>query len=66
MSWFSGILCLPIHALTVVCKGRKEMFYLMTHSSRFIYGYMASDMVKDNSGSARKPAAATTQATPSY
>ena len=25
-------------------KGRKEMFYLMTHSTHFIYGYMASDI----------------------
>ena len=25
---------------------RKEMFYLMTHSTHFIYGYMASDYVK--------------------
>ena len=32
-------------------KGRKEMFYLMTHSTHFIYGYMASDMVKDHSDS---------------
>ena len=24
--------------------GRKEMFYLMTHSTHFIYGYMASDI----------------------
>ena len=31
--------------------GRKEMFYLMTHSTHFIYGYMASDMVKDHSDS---------------
>ena len=23
-------------------KGRKEMLYLMTHSTHFIYGYMAS------------------------
>ena len=23
-------------------KERKEMFYLMTHSTHFIYGYMAS------------------------
>ena len=29
-------------------EGRKEMFYLTTHS-HFIYGYMASDMVKDQS-----------------
>ena len=24
--------------------GRKEMFYLTTHSTHFIYGYMASDI----------------------
>ena len=30
---------------------RKEMFYLTTHSKHFIYGYMASDMVKDHSDS---------------
>ena len=28
-------------------EGRKEMFYLTTHSTRFIYGYMASDISKD-------------------
>ena len=25
-------------------EGRKEMFYLMTHSKHSIYGYMASDI----------------------
>ena len=25
-------------------EGRKEMFYLTTHSTYFIYGYMASDI----------------------
>ena len=25
-------------------RGRKEMFYLMTHSTQFIYGYMESDI----------------------
>ena len=25
-------------------KGSKEMFYLTTHSTHFIYGYMASDI----------------------
>ena len=25
-------------------EGRKEMFYLMEHSTHFIYGYMASDI----------------------
>ena len=24
-------------------KGRKEMLYLMTHSTNFIYGYMVSE-----------------------
>ena len=32
-------------------EGRKEIFYLMTHSTHFIYGYMSSDMVKDHSDS---------------
>ena len=27
------------------------MFYLTTHSTHFIYGYMVSDMVKDHSDS---------------
>ena len=25
-------------------EGRKEMFYLTTHSTHFTYGYMASDI----------------------
>ena len=29
----------------------REMFYLMTHLTHFIYGSMASDMVKDHSDS---------------
>ena len=28
----------------VIWSGRKEMFYLTTHSTHFIYGYMASDI----------------------
>ena len=38
-----------------VKEGRKEMFYLTTHSTHFIYGYMASDiiMVKNNTDSER-------------
>ena len=31
-------------ALQTVLEGRKEIFYLTTHSTRFIYGYMASDI----------------------
>ena len=33
--------------------GRKEMFYLTTHSTHFIYGYMASNL-KDHSDSERR------------
>ena len=29
-------------------EGRKEMFYLMMHSTYFIYGYMASERVWDD------------------
>ena len=36
-------------------EGRKEMFYLMMHSTHFSYGYM----VKDHSDRERKPVAAT-------
>ena len=34
-------------------EGRKEMFYLTTHTTHFIFGYMVSDMVKDHSDSER-------------
>ena len=27
-----------------LCRGEREMFYLTTHSTHFIYGYMASDI----------------------
>ena len=30
--------------IMMVVEGRKEMFYLTTHSTYFIYGYMASDI----------------------
>ena len=51
----------PVHEIKTNVKaslfkeGRKEMFYLTTHSTHFIYGYMASDiiMVKDHSDSER-------------
>ena len=47
------LVCSNIHAsgiwgrvgvLIPSAKGRKEMFYLTTHSTHFIYGYMASDI----------------------
>ena len=34
-----------------VYAGRKEMFYLTTQSTHFLYGYMASDIVKYHSDS---------------
>ena len=40
-------------------EGRKKMFYLTTHLTHFIYGYMSLDMVEDHSDRERKPAAAT-------
>ena len=45
-----GDVCLMTHTNTHIKEtnyrkeGRKEMFYLTTHSTHFIYGYMASDI----------------------
>ena len=39
--------CIPgsrFRASDTSVEGRKEMFYLTTHSTHFIYGYMASDI----------------------
>ena len=33
-----------IKKCTAKRKGRKDMFYLTTHSTPFIYGYMVSDI----------------------
>ena len=33
-----------VHITDIRKQGRKEMFYLTTHSTHFIYGYMASDI----------------------
>ena len=38
-----------LHWNELSLEGRKEMFYLTTHSTHFTYGYMASDMVKGQS-----------------
>ena len=47
-------------------RGRKEMFYLTMHGTHLIYGYLVlGQLVKDHSDIERKPAAATTWATPS-
>ena len=43
----------PEESDVVELEGRKEMFYLTTHSTHFIYGYMVSDMVKDHSDSVK-------------
>ena len=44
----------PIYIYICVCvcvRERDKFFYLTTHSTHFIYGYMASDMVKHHSDS---------------
>ena len=41
---FSFLIFVLFHYLCVFMEGRKEMFYLTTHSTHFIYGYMASDI----------------------
>ena len=33
-----------LNTFHLLLYGRKEMFYLTTHSTHFIYGYMASDI----------------------
>ena len=35
-------------------KGRKEILYLTTHSTHFIYGYMASDICQRTTEMARE------------
>ena len=40
----SYTICVGQISLTTRKEGRKEMFYLTTHSTHFIYGYMASDI----------------------
>ena len=34
----------PWFSMPDLCEREREMFYLMTHSTHFIYGYMASDI----------------------
>ena len=41
----------------------KKCFILTTHSTHFLYGYMASDILQEATQQYRKPAAATTWAT---
>ena len=36
--------CKRLNIICILSIGRKEMFYLTTHSTHFIYGYMASDI----------------------
>ena len=53
--------CLGHLANSESVEGRKEMFYLTTHSTHFIYGYTASDIWQRTIQITRerKPAAAT-------
>ena len=36
--------CVCVCVCVIDYEGRKEMFYLATHSNHFIYGYMVSDI----------------------
>ena len=57
LSYFSSLIlegvCLLVsnacsaQAIWAIIPGRKEMFYLMTHSTHFIYSYMASESYLD-------------------
>ena len=39
-----NVLCASLSKTFPYKSGRKEMFYLTTHSTHFIYGYMVSDI----------------------
>ena len=41
--------------VTVNIKRRKEMFYLTTHSTHYIYGYMANDHLDSERGNPQPP-----------
>ena len=40
----AGVIVYMIPQMTFLTELMNEMFYLMTHSTHFIYGYMASDI----------------------
>ena len=42
--WYACSRYMLQNTAIVIFEGRKEMFYLTTHSTHFIYGYMASDI----------------------
>ena len=44
LNFISQFTFLYMYKITVKQNIRKEMFYLMMHSTHFIYGYMASDI----------------------
>ena len=41
--------------ISVIKVGRKDMFYLTTHSIHFIYDYMASDYTYNEEGNPLPP-----------
>ena len=44
--WYQDVNPVPIifHCVSTTAEKEREMFYLTTHSTHFIYGYMASDI----------------------
>ena len=45
--------CVCVYVCVRLLQEGRKMFYVTTHSTHFIYGYMASDMVKDHLDSER-------------
>ena len=44
VTWNCALLVVVVRYFNVHIQGEREMFYLTTHSTHFIYGYMASDI----------------------
>ena len=44
MAFLMSLLSFQFWPVLTITQGRKEMFYFTTHSTHFIYGYMASDI----------------------
>ena len=44
INYFPTVSFSKSYVVITIKEGRKEMFYLTTHSTHFIYGYMASDI----------------------
>ena len=48
-------MCYPVYGMMHIKEGTKEVFYLTTHSTHFIYGFMASDHSDSGRGNPLPP-----------